>query len=290
MTIQTNPTVRVTRERIRLNGTTIHCAVAGSGEPVVLLHGWPQTWYAWRKVIPLLASKYTVIVPDMPGFGDSAHPASGYDKKTIASTLRELIKSLGHERIRLVGHDMGGQVAYAYAAQWPQEVSHLTILECGIPGIMSEAVANPLQGGSWHYAFNMLPDLPESLVQGRERLFIRYVLFRDKVGLFDPEAISEQDLDVYEASLKHPGGLRASFEYYRALHQDALDNRAWVKSKLAVPTQTIAAAHAYGNDWLNSVRNVAQHVDAVLIPQSGHYIPEEQPALLAENLLRFFQT
>lgn len=226
-----------------------------------------------------------MIAPDLPGFGDSSHPLAGYDKKTVAATLRAVIMSLGHRQIRLVGHDVGGQVAYAYAAQWPHEVLHLTLIECAIPGVMDNCVANPLAGGSWHYGFNMLADLPEALVRDRERAFLRFVLFRDNVGVFQTDAIGEQDLDVYEAGLGRPGGLRASFGYYRSLPQDAADNINWVTHKLPMPTLTVAGAEAYGPNWLASMQTVAVTVERLLIADSGHYIPEEQPTVLAEKLI-----
>jgi pimeloyl-ACP methyl ester carboxylesterase len=269
-------------------GCTISCGIVGDGPAVLLLHGWPQTSHAWRKVMPLLAKHYTVIAPDLPGFGSSSHPSGGYDKKSVASMVRQLVRLLGHDRIKLVGHDVGGLVAYAYAAQWPDEVTHLALMECGIAGIMRESLANPLQGGSWHYAFNMMPDLPEVLIAGRERAFLRYVFFRDKVGLFHADAISEADLDVYAAGLAHPGGVRSSCEYYRTIPQDAADNAAWVTSPLKFPTQVFGAAQAYGKSWLASMENIAERVDSVLVEDCGHYIPEEQPDILAHHLRRFF--
>ena len=276
------------RQRIRLREHTIACTLAGQGEPVVLLHGWPQTSHAWRHVIPLLAERYSVIAPDLPGFGESSHPAGGYDKKTVAGVVRELLVTLGPASIRLVGHDVGGQVAYAYAASWPQEVSHLAMIECGIPGIMDPSVANPLQGGSWHYAFNMMADLNEALVTGRERSFLRHVLWRDRVGLFNAEAITPGDLDVYEAGLSQPGGLRSSFGYYRSLPQDALDNAEWTQRRLSTPTLLIGAEHSYGQAWLSSMGSVADRTEQALIPASGHYPPEEQPGVLASRLRQFF--
>lgn len=278
------------RERIRLRNHTIAVTLAGQGDPVVLLHGWPQTSHAWRHVVPMLAQHYTVIAPDLPGFGESSHPSAGFDKKTVAAVVRELLATLGHSSIRLVGHDVGGQVAYAYAASWPQEVSHLSMIECGIPGIMDPSAANPLLGGSWHYAFNMMADLNEALVTGRERTFLRYVLWRDQVGLFNAQAITDADLDVYEAGLCQPGGLRSSFGYYRSLPQDAHDNRDWTQRRLPMPVQLIGAEHSYGQAWLASMGSVAQRVQTALIPASGHYPPEEQPALLASHLSRFLES
>ena len=290
MTLPSSSPNALRRERFRLRDHTIACTVAGEGEPVVLLHGWPQTSHAWRHVIPLLSDRYTVIAPDRPGFGESSHPSAGFDKKTGAGVVRELLVMLGHTTIRLVGHDVGGQVAYAYAAAWPETVSHLSMIECGIPGIMDPSAANPLQGGSWHYAFNMMADLNEVLVSGRERTFLRYVLWRDQVGLFNAQAITESDLDVYETGMRAPGGLRSSFGYYRSLPQDALDNREWTKKPLSMPTLLIGAEYSYGQGWLSSMRSVAERTETALIPASGHYPPEEQPDILANHLSRFFES
>jgi pimeloyl-ACP methyl ester carboxylesterase len=136
------------------------------GPPIVLLHGWLQTSRAWRRVTPLLSSKYDVIVPDLPGFGDTSKPETGFDKKTISRRLRDFVRALGLSRIALAGHDLGDHVAYAYAAQWPEEVSHLIFIESSLPSFGQEEAMEVSKGGSWHFGFNMAGDISEALVQG----------------------------------------------------------------------------------------------------------------------------
>ena len=153
-------------QSLRLSRVVLHVATAGGGEPVVLLHGWPQTWHEWRKVIPLLAGSHRLIVPDLPGLGDSSRPAGGYDKKSIAADLVEMCERLRLERFHLVGHDWGGPSAFALACAVPERVRTLAVLDVTIPGIGPDIS----QGGRrWHHACHMTPELPEDLVQGRER-------------------------------------------------------------------------------------------------------------------------
>ena len=276
---------RLKRCRYRLdNGITVNCVTAGAGKPLLLLHGWPQTSYAWRHVIPLLARQYRVIAPDLPGFGDSTKPLTGYDKRTIAGIVHALVRLQGYERISVIGHDVGGQLAYAYAAQWPQEIDHLIFVEAGVPGLGTDDAANPFRGGSWHFGFNMLPDLPEALVQGRERLYLRCLFFRDRIGVYNADAIKEADLDVYETALSQPGGLRGSFGHYRARPQDMIDNRDWSAVKLRVPTLVIGAAQGVGLSWLHTVEAAVERVESRVIEECGHYVPEERPFELVDVL------
>lgn len=200
-----------------VTGARLHYVTAGAGDPVLLLHGWPQTWYAWRHVIPRLATRYSVIAPDMRGFGDSSKPAGGYDKMTVARDLRELVHALGHRSVFLVGHDMGGQVAYPYAAQWPEEVRALVYIESSLPCFGQEELMDVANGGSWHFGFNMAGDIAEELVRGRERLLIEHWMKRSGVGAVDPTTVADDALDRYAHALAQPGGLRASFAYYRAI-------------------------------------------------------------------------
>lgn len=275
--------------RVRAGDLVLAVTTAGAGEPVLLLHGWPQTSYAWRHVLPLLADRYAVVAPDLPGFGESAIPSGGYDKRTVAAHVRALMHELGHERFHVVGHDLGGQIGYALAAQWPDEVTRLVFVEAGVPGLgRSIEAANPLRGGSWHFGFNMLPDLPEELVAGRERAYLRFLFLRDSIGLVETAAIGPADLDVYADALARPGALRGSFAHYRALPQDIADNQAWAAAaRLPMPVLVVGAAGGVGLSWLDTVTEAAEHVASVLVPGSGHYLPEERPAELAGLLTEF---
>ena len=261
---------------------------SGTGKtPIVLLHGWPQTSRAWRRVVPLLSADYDVITLDMPGFGYSSKPETGFDKRTVARRIRDLVQALGLSRIALVGHDIGGHVAYAYAAQWPAEVSHFIFIESSLPGFGQEEAMDVAKGGSWHFGFNMAGDIAEELVRGRERLFVDYFMRRDKVGLYDARAVSEADIDFYAAALARPGGLRCTMGYYRALAADRVDSREWAKTPLPMPALAIGAEWGYGEASATTLRQAARQVQETLIARSGHYIPEEQPEALASVMREF---
>ena len=196
-------------QSLRLSRVVLHLVTAGEGEPVVLLHGWPQTWHEWRKVIPLLAQSYRLVVPDLPGLGDSSRPAGGYDKKSIAADLREMCEHLELGRFHLVGHDWGGPSAFALACALPERVRTLTVLDVTIPGIGPDIS----QGGRrWHHAFHMTPELPEALVQGREREYLGW-FYRE--FCWQRGAIAQADVDEYVRCYSRPGALRAGFAYYR---------------------------------------------------------------------------
>lgn len=261
---------------------------AGSGEiPIVLLHGWPQTSRAWRRLLPLLSSQCDVVVPDLPGFGYSSKPESGFDKKTIARRIRDLVQALGLSRVALAGHDLGGHVAYAYAVQWPEEVSHFIFIESSLPGFGQEEAMDVSKGGSWHFGFNMAGDISEELVRGREYLFVDHFMRREKVGLYDSESVSTADIEYYARALARPGALRSSFSYYRTLPIDRVDNRTWGQAMLPMPTLGVGAEWGYGGASAQTVRRVASDVQEALIERSGHYIPEERPDELARVMLDF---
>ncbi|MES9604824.1 MULTISPECIES: alpha/beta fold hydrolase [Actinomadura] len=277
--------------RVRLPGHAINCVVAGQGPAVLLLHGWPQTAHAWREVVPLLADRYTVVVPDLPGFGASSRPDGGYDKRTVAGVLAELMAALELTRYHLVGHDVGGQVAYPLAALRPESVRSLTFVEAGIPGLgESLAAANPLTGGSWHFGFNMVPDLPEFLLAGRERGYLEFMFRRDTVGLYVTEAIDDAAMDVYTRALAAPGAVRATMGYYRALPVDIADNRELCAAgRLRVPALVVGARHGVGLGWLDTVQEAVTDVSARWVEDCGHYVPEERPAELARLLTETWQ-
>lgn len=268
-----------------LGDVLIHYATAGSGPPLVLLHGWPQTWYEWRHVVPDLARHYTLIMPDLRGLGDSSRPVEGYDKKTVANDIWRLVHDrLGHRSFSLVGHDWGGPTAYALAAAHPEAVRRLAILDVVIPGDGGDFSQS---GRRWHHAFHMTPDLPEALVQGRERLYIGW--FYRTFG-YRPDAISEADLDEYARTYAQPDAMRAGFAFYRALPQDAADNAAIVERfKLPMPVLGIGGANGRGRgaEVEQSLRRVAIDVRAEVFAECGHWIPEEQPVRLAAVLRAF---
>jgi pimeloyl-ACP methyl ester carboxylesterase len=282
--------VQLEHQTLHLGRVALHLVSAGSGDPVVLLHGWPQTWRAWRKLMPLLAARYRLIAPDLPGLGDSSKPADGYDKKTLAADLREMCVQLGLGRFHLVGHDWGGPTAFALACADPASVRSLTILDVTLPGIGPDIS----QGGKrWHHAFHRTPELPETLVQGREREYLGW-FYRE--FCWQQGAIEAADLEDYVRCYSQPGALRAGFEYYRSIPRDQADNRAILASGFRLPMPVLALggaraeARGRGEEPLASLRVIATDVQGGALPECGHFIPEEQPALLAGRLRDFFSS
>lgn len=267
-----------------VNGVRLHYVQGGSGMPIVLLHGYPETWYAWRKVMPALSDRYSVIAPDLRGLGDSSHSAQGYDKKTVAEDIHQLVKQLDLGQIVLVSADMGGPVAYAYAALYPKEVSHFVYLESGIPGLGLERLMDVTQGGSWHFGFFMAQNYPEMLTAGREREFLTAFAYQGSSYIKD--AIGEADIDEYMRHYAAPGGMKAGFEYYRAFPQDAQDNQELSKTKLTMPVLAIDAEYGFGGN-IATMEKLATNVQGVTVPDSGHWIAEEQPQYLVSQILEF---
>lgn len=271
-----------------LDQVLMHYVEAGSGFPLLLLHGWPQTWYEWRHVIPALSRHFHVIAPDLRGLGDTSRPADGYDKRTVAADLWQLMHDhLGLESFHLVGHDWGGPTAYALAAAHPEAVRRLAILDVVIPGDGAEGFS---QGGRrWHHAFHLTPDLPEALTFGRERIYLGWFY---RTFAYRPDAIGEADLQEYLRTYTQPGAMRAGFAYYRALPQDIADNRETVaRGKLEMPVLAMGGAKAWGRglEVAQSLRRVATDVIEDVVADCGHFIPEERPDHLAERLLTFFR-
>lgn len=268
----------------KVNDVLLHYVICGKGDPVVLLHGWPQTWYQWRKVIPSLAQRYTVIAPDMRGLGDSAKPATGYDKRTIAEDIYRLVDQLGFERIFLVGHDWGGPVAYAYACAHPNDVRKLVILDVPIPGAGLEHALAFRPRMAWHIPFHYVRDLPEALVAGRERTYLSW-FYRTA---YNPSAISEEDIDEYVRCYSAPGALRAGFEYYRAIFTDAEHNTENARIQLKMPVLALGGERGFGELTIKSMQRLAENVRGGVIERCAHWIPEERPEYLTEQLLAFF--
>src|SRR5919108_3258925 len=192
-----------------VNGIQLHYVIGGQGDPVVLLHGWPQTWYEWRHIMPVLAKNYTVIAPDLRGLGDSSKPVTGYDGKTVAEDIHQLVAQLGFNNIFIVGHDVGAPVAFSYAAAHPSEVKSLVILDVPITGLGSAINSTRL----WHVPFHMVRDIPETLVEGKEREYLTW-FYRNYS--YNPDAITKEDIDEFVSHYSAPGRMRAGFEYYRA--------------------------------------------------------------------------
>ena len=241
-----------------LGEVTIHYVTAGAGLAdgplIVLVHGWPQTWYEWRHVMPRLAARHPVIALDMRGLGDSSRPLDGYDKRTVAGDIfRLLAEHLGLERWHCVGHDWGGPVTYALGALHPESMLTMTIIDAVIPGDGGDFS----QGGRrWHHAFHLTPDLPEALVTGRERTYLGW-FYREFAWRRD--AVDASALDEYLRTYTEPGALRAGFAFYRNLPRDAADNAALLATGFRLPHA--GARHGRREDRGPRARHRAGGVD-----------------------------
>ena len=272
-----------------VNGIQLHYVMGGEGDPVVLLHGYPQSWYEWRHIMPALAENYTVIAPDVRGFGDSSKPTTGYDGNTTAEDIYQLVSQLGFDNIFLVAHDVGAQTAYSYAADHPNNVSKLVLMDFPFPGFLPPAFG---QNGPWWFAFYQTPDIPETLIEGKEREYLSWFM---KGLAYNPSAISEEAIDVFANHAKAPGGLRGPIEHFRAFPMDAEQNKESAKSKITTPVLVLGGDiyPALGGDYpgnfaLDSTKALATNVTGITVPLSGHWIPEEQPQFVIEQLAKFF--
>lgn len=272
--------------KVEVNGVQYHYLIAkGRGEPIVLLHGWGETSYMWRYVMPALVARgHTVIAPDLRGLGDTARPATGYEKANIARDIHALVAALNFgPRVTVAGHDMGGMVAYAYAAQYRDQVSRLVVMDVPLPGIdpWKEISTTPR---TWHFRFFGVRDLPEMLITGQESEFIRW--FRS-VEAVNTSALTAESEDYYAAAYARPGALRGGFEYYRAFGQDEIDNRGFAKQPLTIPVLGLGATGGLDATIGILLRNVARDVKTVIITDSGHWIAEEQPQQVIDALTDF---
>ncbi|GIE76890.1 dehalogenase [Actinoplanes philippinensis] len=277
-----------TEQKVRVGDVGINYVRGGRGPVLVLVHGYPQTWYEWHEIMPALAEHYTVVAPDLRGAGKSDAPAGGYDKKTMAADIHGLLVKLGLNRdIRLVGHDIGTMVAYAYAAANPTEVKKLVLSEAPIPdeSIYSFPALPKTGRGVWNFGFFSLTNgLPEQMVDGREELWVK--LFTDQ--LMDVKgAIGPEDVKVYAKYLKDDAHLRASYEWFRAFPKDVRDNETNIKTKLPMPVLAIGADGSLGGNIEGQVRQYAVNVKGAVIAGSGHWIYEEHPDEMTGILLSF---
>ncbi len=283
-------TTEFNHQYAELKGVRLHYVTMGQGAPVVLIHGWPQSWYEWRRVMPLLADSFSLVAPDMRGLGDSSRPSSGYEKKIVANDIWLLMREhLGHQRFAVIGHDWGAPVAFRLAADHADAVTHLCLLDVPVPGDQPSGAAI---GGTprWHHLFNQVPDLPEALTYGRERIFLEFFFMN---GTNQANTFNDDDIREYVRTYSQPGAMRAGFNYYRAMHQDVADNRATFATgfKLPMPTLGLGGGGSRGRGELvvESLGRVALKADGGSIADCGHFIPEEKPQELADRLRAFLK-
>jgi pimeloyl-ACP methyl ester carboxylesterase len=265
--------------------SSLHYEIGGSGPVLVLLHGWPITWWEFHEIMPTLAKSYKVIAFDLPGLGNSAPSTTGYDGASIATILHTAIEALGFgsQQISLLGHDLGSGTAYAYSRLFPDSVFREMVIESVLNGYGLEG----LYGVSFHFLFNMQPStVTEGIVNDRSSsdAYLNYLYsFVSKPG-----AITEQDKDIWDADYGCPANREAGYNYYRAFPQDATFDTTTNTSKLTVEIAAMGGENSFGSFTAQSFQNVDSNVHTVIAPGSGHYVPEEDPAFFSECATLFF--
>ncbi|RZF59084.1 alpha/beta hydrolase [Sphingomonas populi] len=274
--------------KVQLSQVRMHYVEAGAADAplLLLLHGWPQTWLAWWQIIPHLAQRYRVVAPDLRGLGDTTRPVTGYDAQTLAGDVIELVNALGVSSFGVAGHDNGAIVAHAVAALDRDRVKALAILDIVLPGYgLDDFVRlSPDGWGIWHFPFHASP-MAEFLIRGREREYLNW-FFRNMA--YAPGAIPAEHVDEYVRAYSQPGAMRAGLAYYAAYHQDGVQAQSWGETKLKMPVLGIGGSASIGSLVGVKLREIADDVTGEVAPECGHWIPEEQPAWLAERLETFF--
>jgi len=265
-----------------VDGVRLQYLTAGRGPAVILLHGYAETSRMWKPIIPVLAERFTVIAPDLPGIGDSAIPANGLDMKTAAIRIHGLSRKLGIERARVVGHDIGLMVAYAYAAQFPAETEKLVVMDAFLPGVSGwEAIYN--NPAIWHFRFH--GPTPEALVQGRERTYFAY--FWNDLAADKNRSLPEADREAYIAAYARPGRMKAAWTYFESFPQTAKDFASLSQMKLTMPVLSIGGEKSLGDALGEQMKLVASDVTVVVLKDTGHWIMEERPKETMDALVRF---
>jgi pimeloyl-ACP methyl ester carboxylesterase len=265
-----------------VEGVKLHYTTGGHGPAVILLHGFAETSRMWQPILPVLGEKFTVIAPDLPGIGDSSIPAKGINFMDAAKSIHALARSLGIEKARVVGHDIGLMVAYAYAAQFPSEVEKLVVMDAFLPGVEGwEAIYdNP---AIWHFRFN--GPKPEALVKGREAIYFSF--FWDDLAADKNRSLPPADRKAYIATYSRPGRMHAAWEYFVSWPHTAKDFAELAKTKLTMPVFSIGGEKSLGKELGQQMKLVATDVTIEVLPDTGHWILEERPKETTDALVKF---
>jgi pimeloyl-ACP methyl ester carboxylesterase len=271
-------------QAVAVDGATISVTVGGKGPPVVLLHGYAETSRMWKPLAQVLAPSFTVIAPDLPGIGDSSIPKTGIDMKMSAMRIHAVVRALGYTKVRVVGHDIGLMVAYAYAAMYPQEVEKLALMDAFLPGVAGwEPIYN--NPGIWHFRF--YGATPEALVKGRERIFFEH--FWNNFAADKNHSIPEADRRAYTLAYAGPGRMAAGFAYFASFPQTAIDFAELAKTRLTMPVLSIGGEKSLGDALGAQTKLVATDVTVVVLKNAGHWILEESPDATIAALTAFLQ-
>jgi pimeloyl-ACP methyl ester carboxylesterase len=265
-----------------VNGVKLHYKVGGTGSPVVLIHGYAQTGHMWVPAMKELVKNHTVIVPDLRGAGGSDKPESGYDKKTMAVDIHELVKTVSSAPAAVVGHDIGLMVAYGYAAQFPADTNKVVFMDAFVPGIGDWRNAFPAKA-VWHFHF--YGETPLALVKGRERIYFEH--FWNDMSADKTKSVKEADRKLYTAAYAQPNGMRAGFSYFSDFERDAADFEPMSKTKLTMPVLTLAGEYSAGAFLGNSISTAATNVQSQIIKGSGHWLIDEAPDQVVPALVKF---
>ncbi|WUW58896.1 alpha/beta hydrolase [Streptomyces sp. NBC_01456] len=271
---------------VHANGLRQHAVVGGEGPPLLLIHGWPETWYAWRLVMPALAEHFTVIAVDQRGIGLTDKPKSGYDTRTLARDMVALMDTLGYQRFAVVGHDTGMPIAYALAADHPERVDRVAVAEAFLPAVTPSP---PMIGSAqvndrlWHIPFNRLTEVNEQLVRGREGIYFGWQ-FATKAVRKLPDYV----VDYYARILaSQHDALRGSFGWYRALDTTSAQDQQRKTHPLTLPVLAIGGAGSLGENVAGTMKLVAHDVRSKVIPGTGHWVAEEAPQEVLAALTTF---
>ena len=282
LTITTYAEDAISARTVEIDGAKLHYMTAGHGTPLILLHGYAETSLMWKPIIPVLAQRFTVIAPDLPGIGDSDIPKDGLDMKSAAIRIHDLAKSLGVQKAEVVGHDIGLMVAYAYAAQFPSEVTKLVLMDAFLPGVAGwEAIYNNPQ--LWHFRFN--GPTPEALVKGRERTYFEH--YWNDFAADKNHSIPEAARAAYTAAYSRPGRMHAGWEYFVSFPKAADDFAQLAKTRLTMPVLTIGGEKANGDALGRQAKLVATNPTVVVLKNTGHWLLEENPKGTTDALLNF---
>ena len=271
--------------KVRAGDIDMHAVIGGNGPPLVLIHGFPQTWWEWRKMMPRLAESHTVVAVDLRGAGHSDNPQGGYEKASLAADIHAVMVALGFDRYAVCGHDIGGMVALALACTHRHAVTLLTILDVSQPG-WSGWEDNCAKPALWHFAFHQKRDLPERLLFGREYDYVS-TFIADRA--FDHKAHALEDVQVFARALAQPGNTRGGLEWYRAFPTDHRNALEWKQEKLAMPVLALGGEHNYGPVIVPMLQEFAIDVSGGIIAGCGHWLPEERPVETADAILEFLR-